>query len=100
MKEQNTSSGDKSGDNNNFCEQFNRMEELLDKDPEEEHKKNKSNNLPYMFDDFNSELQNHTYYGGKPIVVQQQNRVAKQKQQKPVNVRRRDLPDEEAKVVE
>jgi len=46
------------------------MEFLAKENEEAVNQKKKANNLPYNgIDDFSSELINHTYYIGKPIVV-------------------------------
>lgn len=46
--------------------------------------------MPGLFNNLQGDLINHTHYIGKPIIVQQQNRVQKKKLAQ--NVRRRDLP--------
>ena len=73
----------------NFGEEFDRLEREPSGD------KNKGQQLiPQMLDNFKNDSQNHTYYTGKPIVIQNQNRVMKKKN---LNMRRRDLPQESQK---
>jgi hypothetical protein len=54
-----------------FGEQFHRVE----KHEASRGQKKSSSYVPCLFNNLQGDLINHTHYAGKPIVVQQQNRV-------------------------
>lgn len=84
-KQSNQQTNDNKYQFGNFGEQFNRIEK-----PEAKAQKKSQSQAPSWFNNLEGELVNHTHHIGKPIIVQQQNRVSKKREAQVL--RRRDMP--------